>query len=134
MLEAPEIVATNARGSLTGAQQRALGLDLLRDRFKYLAAILFWLIICTAMLWILIPVAKTILPSLFGDGDRGSTPVNFGSVTVTLPLWTLLNWFLALFILAYVVAFVWQIKNLVAFLFLLGSLLFGRIESVVGEV
>jgi hypothetical protein len=133
-LEAPEIVATNARGSLTGAQQRALGLDLLRDSFKYLAAILFWLVICTAMLWILIPVAGKVLPGLFGDTDRGDTPVNFGSVTVTLPLWTLLNWFLALFILAYVVAFVWQIKNLVAFLFLLGSLLFGRIESVVGEV
>jgi hypothetical protein len=134
MLEAPDIVAINARGSLTGAQQRALGLDLLRDRFKHLAATLFWLVICTVMLRVMIPVAGVVLPSLFDDTDRGSTPVNFGSFTVTLPLWSLLSWFLALFILAYVVAFVWQIKNLVAFLFLLGSLLFGRIESVVGEV
>ena len=134
LLEAPEIVAANARGRLTGAQQRALGFDLLRDHFKRVAATCFWLLICTVMLWILIPVARKVIPGLFGVGDRGDAPVEIGGTMVTLPLWMLLNWFLALFILAYVVAFAWQIKNLVAFLFLLISLLFGRIETVVGEV
>jgi hypothetical protein len=134
LLEAPEIVAANARGSLTGAQMRAVGLDLLRDCWKYLAAMLFWLVVCSAMLWILVPVAGRVMPNLFDDGGQGRAPVEIGDYTVTLPLWSILNWLLALFILGYVAVFAWQIKKLIAFLLLLGGLLFGRVESVVGEV
>jgi hypothetical protein len=133
-LESPEITTVNASGSLTGDQRRALARDLYREQWKKPVASLGWIVISLVMLRILVPVARSIVPELFIDNQRGSRPITFGDATVMLPLWAMLKWFLVLFTLAYVVAFLAQVKHLVAFLRLRQDLLRGRVASVVGEV
>jgi hypothetical protein len=133
-LESPEIATINESGSLTGDQRRVLGRDLYREQWKKLAANLGWIAISLAMLRILLPVAGSLVPMFFGDNERGSRPIKFGTATVVLPLWTILKWSLVLLALAYVVALCVQIRHLVAFVRLRHNLLHGPVASVVGEV
>lgn len=133
-LESPEIVAANARGVLNADQRRVLARDFYREGWKTPVAAIGWVVMSLVMLRILLPVAGDIVPRLLADGGRGRVPVRFGTATVTLPLWAMLQWFLALLTLAYIIAFAVQVKRLVAFLRLRHALLYGRIASVVGAV
>jgi len=133
-LEAPEMVTANAHGNLTGDQRRVLARNFYGEHWKTPAAALGWIAASVIMLRILLPVFGSLVQTLFTDNHRGLVPLRFPAFTVALPLWTMLNVFLLLLTLAYVVSFAVQVKKLVTFLHLRQTLLYGQVASVVGEV